>query len=127
MENVKEVNSERLKDAEGKPIPFEIRPLGEDIVDSLRKACTKRVKSKARGAKEDIVDTDLLAAKLITESVVFPPLKSVELQESYGVMGAEALAKKMLLFGEYSNLTAKVYEISGLNDDFDELVDDAKN
>jgi hypothetical protein len=127
MENVKIVVSERFKGEDGKPVPWEIRPLGEDEVDRLRKACTKRVKSKSRGARDDVVDTDLLGAKLIAESVVYPPLKSAELQESYGVVGAEALAKKMLFFGEYANLTKKVYEISGLDDDFEDDKEEAKN
>ena len=119
--------SDRFKDDKGEPVSWEVRPLSEDEVDSLRKSCTKRVKSKNRGAREEVVDTDLLGAKLITASVVSPPLKNEELQKSWGVVGAEALVRKMLLFGEYASLSAKIYELSGIDNDFDEDVDDAKN
>jgi hypothetical protein len=58
---------------------------------------------------------------------VYPDLNNVELQESYGVMGAEALLKKMLLPGEYTDYKAKVMEVNGYDMSMEELVDDAKN
>ena len=124
------VISERFKDDKGKPIKWEIRPLSEEKVDEIRKSCTQRVKIKIPGGGArftDEIDSNALSAKMIIESVVYPNLKSIELQKSYNVAEAPALLKKMLLVGEHTNLAKKVYEISGIDDDFDELVDEAKN
>jgi len=126
VNNQKVVISERFKDDKGKPIPFEIRALSEKEVEQLRKACIKRVKVK-KGSYDDELDSSLLATKMIIESVVYPPLKSEELQKSYGVFGAEELVQAMFISGEYSNLRAKVQEVSGYGVDLDEMVEEAKN
>ena len=54
-------------------------------------------------------------------------MNDAELQNSYGVMGADALLKKMLKPGEYAAYLEKVQEINGFNETFDEKVEEAKN
>ena len=58
---------------------------------------------------------------------VYPNLNDAELQDSYGVKGADALLKKMLLPGEYTEYKAKVMEVNGYDMSMEELVDEAKN
>jgi hypothetical protein len=60
-------------------------------------------------------------------AVVYPDLKNAELQKSYGVMGEERLLKAMLSAGEYVQLSGKIAEINGFDNDVNELVDEAKN
>jgi hypothetical protein len=60
-------------------------------------------------------------------SVAYPNLNDAELQNSYGVMGAEALLEAMLTAGEYITLSGKVAEINGFNESVEELVEEAKN
>jgi hypothetical protein len=54
-------------------------------------------------------------------------LNDTELQDSYGVKGADALLKKMLKAGEYTEYKAKVMEVNGYDMSMEELVDEAKN
>ena len=58
---------------------------------------------------------------------VYPNLNDVELQDSYGVKGADALLKKMLKPGEFTEYKAKVMEVNGYDLSMEELVDEAKN
>ena len=50
-----------------------------------------------------------------------------ELQDSYGVMGADSLLKAMLTAGEYANYLEKVQAVNGFDVPMDELVSEAKN
>lgn len=65
--------------------------------------------------------------KLAVACTVFPDLNNKELQDSYQVMGAESLLKKMLTPGEYQDYLAKVQEINGFDIALEDLVEDAKN
>ena len=64
---------------------------------------------------------------MATRCVVFPNLNDKDLQDSYGVMGAEKLLKEMLKPGEYQDLIKKIQEVNGFNVSMDELVEEAKN
>ena len=78
---------------------FRIRPMTQRENESIWKRC---------GEDEKRYEDAVLA-----ESVVFPDLKDAELQNSYGVVGAERLLKKLLLAGEYDRLRMAVEEING--------------
>ena len=58
---------------------------------------------------------------------VYPNLNDAELQDSYGVKSADALLKKMLMPGEYTEYKNRVMEINGYDMSMEELVDEAKN
>jgi len=118
--------SPRFKDADGKPIPWKLRAITEAENEEIRKASTQMVKGK-NGARVPETKPEVYLAKIAVASVVFPDLKDVELQKSYGVLGAEELLKKMLLAGEYAALIQKVQEINGFDQDINELVDEVKN
>ena len=60
-------------------------------------------------------------------STVYPDLYNEELQNSYGVMGEDALLKEMLTAGEYIAYIKKVKEVNGFNISEREIVDEAKN
>lgn len=64
---------------------------------------------------------------MVTATVVYPNLKDAALQETYGVKGAEALVRKMLLPGEFTKLTDQVQTLNGFDQDINELVEDVKN
>ncbi|TCJ04095.1 phage tail assembly chaperone [Cytobacillus praedii] len=109
--------SERFIDENGKLIPWKIRSMSEKENELIRKNTPRDKKGNIEG--------ESYAAKLVTESVVFPNLKDPDLQKSYGVMGAEDLLKEMLLSGEYSRLCQKVQEANGF--DVNEMIQYAKN
>lgn len=124
---VKYVASKRFVDKK-KPIEWELKPIDSDLDEAIRKECTKKVPvAGKRGQFTQETDTDKYIAKMCVHCVVFPNLNDAELQDSYGAMGAEALLKKMLLPGEYTELKAKVMEVNGYDMSMEELVDEAKN
>ena len=58
---------------------------------------------------------------------VVPDLNNKELQDSYKVMGADALLKTMLTPGEYADYVQKVQEVCGFDTSLQDEVDEAKN
>lgn len=128
-ENIKFVASNRFIDEKTKkPIEWELKCVDSQKDEELRKSCTKTIEVRGKkGQYTKDTDFDKYVGKLAVECIVFPNLNDAELQNSYGVMGAEALLKKMLKPGEYANLLSKVQEINGFNETFDEKVEEAKN
>lgn len=120
------VVSKRFKDKDSKPIPWKLVSITEDENQELRKAATKKVKGR-NGVYTPEFDTNDYLAKMVGASVVYPNLKDVELQKSYGVRGAEALLRKMLLPGEFTALMERVQALNGYDQDLNELVDEVKN
>lgn len=126
-ENVKYVASKRFA-VKGKPVEWELKATDSDLDEAIRKECTKRVPvAGKRGQYTQETDTDKYIARLCVACVVYPNLNDAALQDSYGVKSADALLKKMLLPGEYTDLKAKVMEVNGYDMSMEELVDDAKN
>ena len=112
----------------GKPVEWQIKAIDSDLDEALRKECTKRVPiAGKRGQYNQETDTDKYLAKMCVACTVYPDLNDVELQNSYGVLSADALLKKMLLPGEYTEYKAKVMEVNGYDMSMEELVDEAKN
>jgi hypothetical protein len=65
--------------------------------------------------------------RLASACTVVPNLNDAELQNSYGVMGADAALKAMLTPGEYAEYLIRVQEVNGFDLTFEEKVDEAKN
>lgn len=128
VDNLKYAASKRFVDAEGKPIEWEIRCLTSDEDENIRKAYTKRIQIPGK-KNQFTMETDYngYLAKMAARCTVFPNLNEVELQNSYGVMGDDALLKVMLTPGEYADYLAKIQEINGFTASFDDKVEEAKN
>ena len=124
---VKYVASKRFVD-KGKPVEWEIKAIDSDLDEAIRKDCTKKVPvAGKRGQYTPETDTDQYIGKMCVACTVFPNLKDAELQDSYGVKTPDALLKKMLLPGEYTDYKTKVMEVNGYDMSMEELVDEAKN
>lgn len=127
IENKKVVVSNRFKDENGKSIPFEIKALSADENDELQRRCMVNVPVPGqRGQYTRELDQIKYTAMLLTESVVYPDLNEAELQDSYGVRGAESLLRKMLYTGEYNKLAQEVMALSNI-EVLSDLVEEAKN
>lgn len=126
-ETVKYVASKRFVD-KGKPVEWELKSIDSDLDEAIRKECTKKVPIVGkRGQYNQETDTDKYIGKMCVASIVYPNLNNAELQDSYGVKSADALLKKMLKPGEYTELKSKVMEVNGYDMSMEELVDEAKN
>lgn len=120
--------SKNFVDENGKPLEWELRVLSakEDI--DIRRASTRKVKAPGKtGATSQEFDVNVYLSKMTAASVVYPDLNDAELQNSYKVMGAEALLEAMLTAGEYIALSGKVAELNGFNESVEELAEEAKN
>ncbi len=128
-EHIKYVVSARFVDEKTKePIEWEIQCIDSKHDEELRKACTRRVAVPGkRGQFTKETDYDKYVGLLAVECTVFPDLNNVELQNSYGVLCADELLKKMLKPGEYADYLEKIQEINGFNESFEDKVEEAKN
>ena len=126
-ETVKYVASKRFA-IKGKPVEWEIKAIDSELDEAIRKECTKKVPIVGkRGQYSQETDTDKYIGKMCVACTVYPNLNDAELQDSYGVKSADALLKKMLKPGEYTDFKAKVMEVNGYDMSMDDLVDEAKN
>lgn len=128
VENVKYVASNRFMGMDKKPVKWEIKCISPEEDELLKKECTKRVPVPGkRGMYIPETDYSLYVGKLAAACTVYPDLNNKELQDSYHVMGSDALLKKMLTPGEYNEYLSKVQEANGFDIDMGELVEEAKN
>jgi hypothetical protein len=121
VENKEVIISNRFVE-DGKPVPFIVRPITQEENKFLMKKYTKRDKKGA-----DTFDRAEYVQAMTACAVVYPDLANAELQKAYGVLGESALLQKMLYVGEYAELAQAVQEISGLDKDVNEDIEEAKN
>lgn len=121
VENKEVIISNRFQEDE-KPVPFVIRPITQKENEQLIKKYTKRDKK----GNETFNRTEYVQA-LTASAVVFPDLKNAELQKAYGVLGETELLKTMLYVGEFAELAQAVQELSGLDTDINEEIEEVKN
>lgn len=127
IENRKIAASPRFTDENGKPMEWEIACITAAENQKLRKDSIRNIPvAGKRGQYTQDFDTAAYQAKLAVKCTVFPDLNNAELQESYGVMGAEALIAAMLSPGEFDSYILAITELNGFNSE-GELVDEAKN
>lgn len=128
LEVRKEIISKRFKDEEGKPAKWKFGAIDGERDAALRKACTKKMPVPGKkNVLQPELDVDLYVLKLTTATIKHPDLNNAELQNSYGVMGAEQLLVKMLTPGELNIAKTVAQEVNGFDDNFDDLVEEAKN
>ena len=121
VENKEVIISNRFQE-DGKTVPFTIRPITQEENKLLIKKFTKRDKKG-----NETFDRAEYVSDLTSSAVVSPDLTNAELQKAYGVLGASSLLQKMLYIGEYAELAQAVQELSGLDQDINEDIEEAKN
>ena len=121
-ENFEIVVSDRFIDEDGNPVAWSFRLLSAKEIDELKNAAiVKKNKSLLK------VDTKKLIVDTISETIIYPNLKSEELQNAYGAMNISELLDKMLEGREYERFTDKLMKAQGFMDDPDVIIGDAKN
>ncbi len=126
MEETKKVIiSDRFKGADGKPVPFVIRVISQEINENLVKKAT--VKTKVNGQTVKELDNAKYSKLLIDACVVEPNFKDSEICEFYKTMDPLEVPGRMLKTGEYAALVKAIEEINGFNISIEELEEEAKN
>lgn len=127
VDHVKSILSDRFVDPEtGEPYEWEMRPLGAKEETALRGSCMIETRGK-NGRKNKELDSSKYITKAVAATVVFPNLNDRELQDSYGVMGADELLQVMLLSAENVKLTQEFNKINGYDTAMEEMIDEAKD
>ncbi|MFY0520922.1 phage tail assembly chaperone [Lysinibacillus sp. UGB7] len=129
-ENIKRAISKRFVDENSKPIEWEFAPVSPERDADLKTESTKRsmiTQGKRKGQFNTDFDHFKYQRLLTVESIVHPNLKDKELQDSYGVMGADALLGKMLTIGEIADASAAAQEVNGYEAELEDLVEEVKN
>ncbi|MGL4875179.1 MAG: phage tail assembly chaperone [Clostridium sp.] len=114
--------SDRFKDEKGEVLKFKIKALTADEFDSLQKTCTKIGKK----GKVDF-NQKRFNENLIINYTLEPNFKDAESIKQAGCVTSEQLLNKVLLAGEVSELTSKISQLSGFDNDMEELQEEAKN
>lgn len=125
-EEVKYVVSTRFVDKNKKPVEWILKPVSSQIDEDLRRQSTI-TKKNISGQSQLELDVNKYIGLLAVACTVYPNLNDENLQNSYAVMGADSLLKKMLLPGEYANYLLKVQEICGFDQKIDDMIKQAKN
>lgn len=111
----------------GFPVPFTIKSITEGENKAIRKSCQKTTFDKKTHQKATETDQDLYNNRLVIACCADPNFKDAELQEKYGVMGAESLIDVLLKPGQFVDLLLAVQDINGFTDDVNDLREEAKN
>ena len=121
-ENKEVIVSERFRE-NGKTVPFVIRPITQQENETMMK------KHRSVDKKSGVEQFNRISynRELTAMAVVEPDLNNAELQKRYGVLGADKVLSAMLYVGEYGTLMEAVQELSGLDQDINEDMDEAKN
>lgn len=127
-----------FSDENGNPIPMRIRAITTADMAKIRKAC--HIRKIARDAKgkpifnngavqyDDQYDGNAMADQMIAQAMVFPDLHDKELLAYYGCNEAVELVHKLFKrFDDYTYISEKIQEASGISTDGDEIIEEAKN
>ena len=118
------VISDRFVDENGKVVPFKIRALSQEEVDSITTKSRRR--EKIGGKVQENLDSIVFARRMVVSATVEPDFSSREMCDAHGVMDPLLVPVKMLKSGEYSRLLDAITELSGF-DDNEGIEEEAKN
>lgn len=118
--------SKRFHDKDGEAVKWKIRPFSAEENDRLIKSFTKKIRLP-NGERSTQFDKERYMVASVVKAVIYPNLNDADLQDSYGVMSAEELVKKMLLPGEFDDLANAVAQALGFETSVADDVETAKN
>ncbi|MEC1180350.1 hypothetical protein P9B03_17790 [Metasolibacillus meyeri] len=130
QDNIKQPISKNFMDEAGQVIEWEFAPISPERDTELKAQCTKRTlitQGKRKGQYNTDFDHFTYQRLLTVESIVFPNLHDRDLQDSYGVYGADELLSKMLTIGEMADAAAAAQTANGYEVNVEDLVEEVKN
>lgn len=106
--------------------PLMIRAVSAKENGQIQERCFKNVKGR-NGKPEKVFEVSRYNKEFSIAAIAEPNLHDKELQESWGVLGADALFDAMFNAGEANAILEKATEISGVNNSISEDIEEAKN
>lgn len=118
--------STRFKGEDGKPVPFIIKSVSQDVSTALSKRTTTTKIVKGNAVKTS--DTERFTAALLVECTIQPDFRDAELCKAYGCVDPLDVPGRMLTSGEYTKLAEEVMTLNGFDlDPVLEAEEKAKN
>lgn len=105
--------SDRFLDEKGSPVPFKIRALRQDENEALVKLHTIPGKGGALGK----LDQMGYSRGVIVAATIEPDFSSKEMCEAYGTLDPAEVPGRMLMAGEYAQLSNAILQLSGFKVD----------
>jgi hypothetical protein len=118
----KEIFLPRFKDADGKPLPFVIRKITQEMANSLSKKC----ETMKKGYSAPVLDKGKYSNELILACLVEPNLKDKEICDYYGVLNPADVPGRMFSIGEYGKLADAISAFNELDTEED-IEEEVKN
>jgi Phage XkdN-like protein. len=100
-------------------IPVKLKGLTGKEVYKLRERCTQRLKEKGREISR--LDEEAFNVGLLALATVSPDWGNSALIQKFNASGKEEVIKRVLLAGELSALGDVVLDLSGFNEELDEV------
>jgi hypothetical protein len=124
-ENVFYAATKSLRDENGEPLMWEIKPISTRENDVIQEMCMTEVPIKGKPNQyRQKINAISYIGKLLAASVVDPDLCNAELLDNYGVNKPEELIREIIDdVGEYNAFTTFVQQFNNfvpLQDDIDE-------
>ncbi|MGG7176201.1 phage tail assembly chaperone [Clostridium paraputrificum] len=114
--------SERFKDKKGNLLKFKVKAVSPEEFSEIQKQCTV-TKKKGKVDFNSKKFNELIAINYTVD----PNFKDAESIKKLGLVTPEQFLNKTLLAGELSTLVEVISNLSGFDQDLDELRDEAKN
>ena len=123
------VVSENFIDKEGKPEVWKLKKVNAARAELIQEQCMDPVPNAKAGEPKKELNAQKYMNGLIAESVVYPNLRSEELQKSYGTYkDVVGTLNEMLDYDEKNTLSAKISEMYHIGENtLAEKADEAKN
>lgn len=114
-EKLEVVVSDRFLDTDGKPVPFILKSISQEVIQMLAKRSTKEI--KVNGKKFPELDKIEHLNRCLVESCIQPDFKDREICHAYGTEDPTLVPQRMLLVREYQKLAHAFVTLHGLDDD----------
>lgn len=119
------VASERFKNKKGEVIPWRFRILTAKEISNYKKEAVRT--EKRNGQRITISNMDEMTKKAMVDTIVYPDIKNMSLQDSYGAHSERSLLEKMLTGPELERLGDKFLREQGFLEDINTTIETAKN
>ncbi|BAH06770.1 phage tail assembly chaperone [Clostridium kluyveri] len=107
-------------------IPIKLKALTGKQISKIRKDNTHSEKVKGSKLEKDVFDDENFNADIIEKATVSPNWNNEKLKAALSVSNGKEVIKRRLLAGEMDDLINKIFDLSGYNDEAEDI-EDIKN
>lgn len=104
---------------------FTVRAITYEQYSSMEKRCQKLVKNTRTGRLTKQTDDEKLSLMLIAEACIDPDFNNPEVMKrlttQFKVADIYDAIKRMLLIGEVTAISSKILDVSGFEEDYEEI------